>query len=121
MAKTSKETYDYICFSDLAYELDYSEPKEIEKKIKRRLKYYNLGEYEQERIDYIRKLKNDLYQEISLESKSKYYKKSASNFTELNDFDIEKMKSDFLKKYNKIDSSDMDRILNFAVYLYHIR
>ena len=85
------------------------------------MKYYNLGAYHQERIDYIRKLKNDLYQEISLHLKSKFYKNSTSHYTELKDFDVEKIKSDFGKKYNKIDSSDIDRILNFAVYLYHIR
>ena len=70
MAQKSEQSYDYICFSDLAYEVDFSDPREIEKKIKRRLKYYNLASYDQERVDYIRQLKNELNAEISLHSKS---------------------------------------------------
>jgi hypothetical protein len=121
MDQKSEQSYDYICFSDLAYEFDFSDPKEAEKKIKQRLKYYNLGKYDQERVDYIRELKNDLYREISLQSKSKYFNKSKSNYADLADFNLEKMKSDLLEKYNKIDSSDMYGILNFAIYLYHMR
>ena len=121
MAESSEQTYDYICFSDLAYEFDFPDPKEAEKKIKRKLKYYKLGKYEQERVDYIRELKNDLYGEISLQSKSKYFNKSKSNFAEFTDFNMGKMKSDFLEKYNEINSSDMSGILNFAIYLYHLR
>ena len=113
MKQTSKQTYDYICFSDLAYEFDSSDLKEAEKKIKRRLKYYKLDNYEQQRIEYIRELKDDLYKEISLQSKSKY-----ADFT---DFNVEKMKSDYMKKYKEINSSDMYGILNFAIYLYHLR
>lgn len=119
--KDLKKTYDFICFSELAYELDFSNPKAIEKKIKRRLKYYNFGAYNQKHIDYIRELKDYLYQEISLKSKSKYYKKTASDYLELNDFDMKRLKLDTLKKYQEIDSADMDRILNFSVYLYYIR
>jgi len=121
MTQTSEQTYDYICLSDLAYEFDFSDPKEAEKKIKRRLKYYKLGNYEQERVEYIRELKNDLYKEISLQSKSRYFNKSKSNYAEFTDFNVEKMKSDFLEKYNEINSSDMYGILNFAIYLYHMR
>lgn len=54
MEQKSNQSHDYICFSDLAYEFDFSNLKEAEKKIKRRLKYYNLGSYNQERVDYIR-------------------------------------------------------------------
>lgn len=121
MTRESEQTYDYICFGDLAYEFAFSDPKEAEKKIKRRLKYYRLGNYDQERVDYIRELKNDLYKEISLQSKSKYFNKSKSNYADLSDFNMEKMKTDYLKEYVKIDSSDMIRILNFTIYLYHLR
>jgi len=121
MTQKTEQSYDFICFSDLAYEFDFSEKKETENKIKRKLKYHKLGEYTQERIDYIRELKNDLYKEISLQTKSKYFNKSKSNYADLSDFNVEKMQSDFLKKYEKINSSDMFGILNFAIYLYHLR
>ena len=121
MTQTSEQSYDFICFTDLAYEFDFSDHKEAERKIKRRLKYYNLGEYDQERVDYLRELKNDLYNEISLHSKSKYFNKSKSNYADLTDFDIERMQSDFGKKYKKINSSELVGMLNYAIYLYHLR
>ncbi|MCB0515981.1 MAG: hypothetical protein KDD49_07945, partial [Bacteroidetes bacterium] len=106
---------------DLAYEFDFSDKKEIEKKIKRKIKYYNLGDYSQERVEYIRTLKNDLYREISLQTKSKYFSKSNSNFADLKDFKFEQMTADYCKKYNKITELDMSGIVNFAIYLYHMR
>lgn len=121
MAETSEQSYDYVCFSDLAYEFDFCDLKEAEKKIKRKLRYYGLGKYEQERVDYVRKLKNNLFKEIRLYDKSEYYIPSKSEFAEFTDFDYEKLKGDFLKKYDKINDSDMSRILNFAIYLYYMR
>jgi hypothetical protein len=121
MADDFEQTYDYVCFSDLAYEFDFSEKAEIEKKIKRRLKYYKLGDYDQARVDYIRQLKNDLYNEISLTSKSKYFHKSKSNFADLNDFNFDRLTSDFNIKYDKIDIGELQRIINFSIYLYHMR
>ena len=121
MAHQLKQTYDYICFSELAHEFDFSNHLEIENKIKRRLKYYNPGSYDQGRIDYIRTFKNDLYVEISLQSKSIYFKKSNSDYADLADFDIEKMTLDFSKKYDKIAISEMTQIFNFAIYLYYMR
>ena len=121
MSQENEQTYDLICFTDLAYEFDFSDKKEAEKKIKRRLKYYKLGDYSQERVEYIRVLKNDLYQEISLQTKSKYFSKSKSNFADLADFKFEKMTTDYLDKYDKINESDMKGILNFAIYIYHMR
>ena len=107
--------------TDLAYEFEFSDKNEAEKKIKRRLKYYKLGDYSQDRVEYVRALKNDLHQEISLQTKSKYFSKSKSNFADLSDFKLEKMSSDYLEKYNQICETDMKRILNFAIYLYHLR
>ena len=121
MLEINEQSYDFICFSDLAYEFDFSNQKEAEKKIKRKLKYHNLAEYNQERIDYIRVLKNDLYKEIRQETKSKYYNYSKSNYAEFTDFDITRMKVDYLNKYEIINDSDMLAILNLAIYLYHMR
>lgn len=98
MEQDTQQTYDLICFTDLAYEFDFSDKKEAENKIKRRLKYYKLGNYNQERIEYIRVLKNDLYAEISLGTKSKYFQKSRSNYADLQDYKLENMKIDYLKK-----------------------
>jgi len=121
MPSDQKQTYDFICFSDLVYEFSFSDKKSIEQKIKRRLKYYKLGDYQQERVDYIRNLKDDLYGEISSRSKSKYYTKSNSTFSELRDFDIPKMNADYSAKYHNLSEREIETMINFAIYLYHLR
>ncbi len=114
-------TYDFICFTELVYEFDFSEKNEIEKKIKRRLKYYKLRDYDQDRVDYIRHLKNDLYSEISSRTKSKYFNKSKSNYSDLSDFNIDRITSHYIKKYDKVDENEMRRIINFAIFSYYLR
>lgn len=121
MVQENEQTYDFICFTELAYEFNFSDKKEVEKKIKRKLKYYKLSDYSQDRVDYIRNLKDDLYKEICLQTKSKYFCKSKSNFADLTDFNFEKMTTDYLNKYDKINEVDMKGMLNFAIYLYHMR
>lgn len=121
MAEIKDKSYDYTCFNDLAYEFDFSNPKETEIKIKQKLKYYNLGKYKQQRVDYIRLLKNNLFKEIRKETKSKYFKSSKSSYAEFTDFDLKRMKIDYLNQYDKINDSDMSAILNLAIYLYHMR
>jgi hypothetical protein len=121
MKTADNQTYDFICFTDLAYEFDICDKKEAETKIKRRLKYYKLGDYNQERVDYIRNLKNHLYKEISKFSKSEYYIKSNSNFADFKDFNFEKMVIDFNKEYDEISKSEIGGMINFAIYLYYMR
>ncbi|MBX7152348.1 hypothetical protein K1X84_11950 [bacterium] len=124
MSKTNannNQTYDYVCFTDLVYEFDSSKKNQIEKKIKRRLKYYHLGEYDQNRVEYIRQFKNDLYSEISLASKSKYFHKSPSEFSESSDFNIEQMALDLSKKYGNIHPGELKEMIHFAIYLFYLR
>ena len=121
MTNNQSETYNSICFTDLAYEFDFSDKKEIEKKIKRRLKYHKLGDYNQDRVDYIRTLKDELYSEISQQTKSKYFRKSKSNYADLEDFDLERMTTDFGDKFDKIDGDELKGMIGFALYLYHLR
>lgn len=121
MIEDNKQTYDFICFTDLAYEFDFSDKKEAERKIKKRLKYYNLAEYNQDRIEYIRQLKNELYLEISKTTKSKYFHKTKSNYAELEDFNFNLMTMDFNTKYPTIEKNDLMGMINYAIYLYHLR
>jgi hypothetical protein len=121
MIDGKEQTYDFVCFTDLAYEFNFSERKDIEKKIKKRLKYCKLGEYNQDRVDYIRQLKNDLYSEISQTTKSKYFQKSKSNYADLADFNIDRMAMDYSKKYDKVERNELRAMINYAIYLYHMR
>ncbi len=121
MANSKGHTYDYICFTDLIYESDYVTKEMVEKKIKRRLKYHKLGEYNQLRVDTIRKLNSELWAEIKSGSRSTYFHKTDSIYTEIGDFNIEQMVVDFCKRYTKVSSEDMRAIIGFGVYYYYSR
>ena len=116
----NKHTYDTICFMELTYEFDVSEKKEIEAKIKRKLKYYNLGKFDLERVEYLRIIKNDLFLEISKNTKSKYFKNS-KGFANMSDFNLEKLYKDYSEKYNKIEKGDLLTMINYSIYLYYMR
>ncbi len=121
MTVKKEQTYDFICFSDLAYEFNSSVQLETEKKIKRRLKYYSLGMYKQDRVDYIRALRNELCAEISLGEKSSYYSKTDSVYANLNDFAMAQLTEDYAKKYPTIDKTELASMVLFSVYLFHTR
>ena len=116
-----KPSYDFICFSDLVYEADPLQKKAIEKKIRRRLKYHKHDAYDQRRVDYIRKLKNDLATEIALNSASKYYRKSDGIYADRNDFNVYLMVTDYCAFFPGIDDAEMTNIINFAIYAFHLR
>ncbi|MDR2861562.1 MAG: biotin--[acetyl-CoA-carboxylase] ligase [Syntrophobacterales bacterium] len=121
-AMKSQNTYDFICGSTLIWEFDIAEIKETNKKIKRQLKYYKLGDFDQNRINYLRNLKNEIMAEIHLYQKSKYYQKSNNSiYADFSDYNIALMVSDFIEKYDKISKSDMYGIINYAIYLYYLR
>src|SRR5690349_17195649 len=113
MSKKNSQTYDYVCFADLVYEFNSSETKKIEKKIKKRLKYYKLGAYNQQRVDYLRELKNELYQEISQASNSSYFRQFNSAYSELADFDTDRMTNDYLNKYQSLNKDELRGMINF--------
>jgi hypothetical protein len=121
MAEKEKPSYDYICFSELVYEFDPASKKKIEDKIKRRLKYYGAGVYDQERVDYIRILRHDLYAEISSYDKSRFFKKTDSPYTVLADFDLAAMTDEYAGKYPAIDRDGIASMIHFAVYLFYTR
>ena len=114
-------TYDDICFSVLVYEFPHVEKNESEKKIKRKLSYYKAGKYDQQRVDYMREFKDELSNELSSPAKSIYYKKTGGEYAELVDFDIDRMKTDLLKKYNKLDGDEMHSFITFSIYIYYLR
>ena len=115
------ETYDYTCFSELVYEFDHSDGKETELKIKQLLSEEKLGPYVQERIDYIRQLKNDLQKEFYKDTKSRFYLNCLSGYASVDDFDLSAMGKFFSKKYHKVEKPDLTRMVNTSVYQFYMR
>ena len=97
-----------------------SEKKEIEAKIIRKLKYYNLGKFDLEKVEYLRTIKNDLFSEISKSTKSKYFKNS-KGLANMTDFNLEKLLKEYSLKYEKIEKEDLSTMINYSIYLYYMR
>jgi hypothetical protein len=91
------ETYDFEVFRILALELPSDDPAEAERKIKRRLRRITVGGYRQDRIDYLRRVKNSFQEEIGLFAKSGYYVGPKGATAAPDDFDQERMVADFLR------------------------
>ncbi|MBL7910962.1 MAG: hypothetical protein JNJ41_07905 [Bacteroidia bacterium] len=119
--KTNDATYDYSCFMVLAYEYGENKIKDSEKKIKAKLKYNKLGAYDEARVNKLRELKEELSKEIQLQNRSVYFKKSANEFCDMEDFNYKKMADDLSKKYSTIDRKEVDSIVGTAVHLFHCR
>ena len=122
MTEDSKtETYDGVLFGILALEFPGDDPAGSQRKIKRKLGRLGLGAYEQERVDYVRNLKNDLQNEIGLSVESNYYLRSFAATADPRDFDYDRLVVDFRRKYPKISKADMRTIVTFAISAYYLR
>ncbi len=119
--KTDNVTYDYSCFHILAYEYGVNKLKDSAKKIKAKLKYYNLGAYDGSRVNRLRELKEELAAEIHLYDKSKYYAGRHGEYSNMEDFDHEKITNDIAQKYHFIERKELGSIVMMAIDLFYLR
>ena len=96
----------------LAWEFSFTDIKETEAKIKRKLRAKKIGKYDQQRVDRLRRLKDAVQTEISKCHKSKYYSKSAGEFADMKDFDTLRMTEDLAAEFPKYRSNQCMRSLN---------
>ena len=121
MSKKANQSYDFLIFQELIYEYAPVKQAETEAKIKRRLKYYNLGPYRQERVDHIRMLRNELANEIKLLTRSKYYNKTPSVYAKMEDFDVSQMEIDYTSNYPLLSSADLREMIGWGVHMLYTR
>jgi hypothetical protein len=117
----SPESYDTVCFRILAYEFETDDPKDFDKKVRRKLKSSGLGAYAPERVAVIRALKNDLQAEIQKFDRSKYFVSTKGPYANSTDFDVDKIARDYSRRYPSIATDDMRGIVSFAIYIYYLR
>lgn len=119
--ESQKETYDWLCYQVLAYEVEDEPPALADRKIKRKLRSAGLGKYDQTRVDLLRRLRYAVQKEIRLYGNSKYYKGPKAETTSLDDYDFEGLVGHFCRAYPDISSWDMRTIIGFSLYLYYLR
>jgi hypothetical protein len=122
MAKSNRATKsaDWVILEVLAYEFS-DEPRESTRKIRRRLRYHGLGPYQQERVDLLRRFKNDIEREITQAHRSRYYLGNTSGYSAMEDFDCERLARDFSESYPEIPLLELRGFIGFAIYLFYMR
>ena len=115
------DEYDKAALGFLVYEFHQDDISETNKKIKRKLKRDKLGDFNEERIKLLRELKDSVKKEINKITNSKYYTPIDGKYSDINDFDSEKMAEDYSKKYESISRSVITNFIEFSIYVYHLR
>lgn len=119
--RRSPKSADGVILDVLAYEFDFDDHAEAERKIRRRLRYHGLGPYEQERVDLLRHFKDEIRSEIHRGAKSHYFVGGHGKYAALEDFDVEGMTRDLAASYPAVPTDEVRAFVTFAVYLYHLR
>src|SRR4029453_10302832 len=122
MAETRKLTaYDDAVLTNLAWEFSFTDIKETEAKIKRKLRAKKLGKYDQQRVDRLRRLKDAVETEVKKCDKSKYYSKLAGEFADMKDFDTLRMAEDFVTVFPEVPKQSIHEFVEYFIYLHYIR
>jgi hypothetical protein len=118
--RTAKSA-DAVILDVLAYEFPFDDRTEAERKIRRRLRYYNAGPYKQERVDRLRQLKDEIRGEVQRGQRSRYFVRSHGDYAAMEDFDVQRMTQDLAKSYPDVRKKIIAEFVSFAVYLYYLR
>lgn len=119
--KRTTKSADAVIIDVLGYEFAFDDRAEAERKIRRRLRYHSLGPYRQERVDLLRRFKDELQDEIHRGSRSRYFVASHGKYAAMEDFDIERLIRDLSESYPDVPQEEIQAFVPFAVYLYYLR
>ena len=120
MARAQK-TADDIILEDLIHEFGPSYRREVESKIKRRLRYYQAGPYDQARVDRLRELQQLLLRELGNPRTSRYYVGAKGKYAALEDYDLDRLINDAAAAFPDVDRTQIADTVPFAAYLYYLR
>jgi hypothetical protein len=115
------DTPEKVILGVLLYEFSSDEQQKSQAKIKRRLRYHQLGPYDQERVDVLRRLKDSLQQEISGRHRSRYYLGTHGRYAAMEDLDVARIVEDYSKAFPTIARSEIEWFVPNAVYTYYLR
>jgi hypothetical protein len=119
--KPEENTYDWLCYQVLAYEIDEEPSSLAERRIKRKLRSAGLGKYDQSRVDLLRRVRNAIKGEVRLYAKSKFYRGPTGATAGLDDYDFDGLVGHFRNVFPEISDWDMRTIVNFSLYLFYLR
>jgi hypothetical protein len=105
----------------LLYEFGQDDHTKSEEAIKRRLRYYKLGKYDQGQVDVLRRLKDSLQDEIGRYDRSQYFLGHQGKYSSLQDFDVKRMVAEYSEAFPEVGLSELAWFVPFALYAYYLR
>ncbi len=105
----------------LVYEFPFDDKRETEAKIDRKLRAKKIGKYHQQRIDLLRRFKDDVQAEISKGRESKYCTNPHGEFADMKDFDRDRMSRELAAAFPAIHEQSISQFVEYAIYLYYLR
>jgi len=122
MAETTKPSpYEDAVLTILAREFSATDIKETEAKIKRKLRAKKIGEYDHQRVDRLRRLKDAVQTEVNKCRESNYYSKLAGEFADMKDFDTLRMTENFAAAFPEVPKQSIHEFVEYFIYLHYIR
>jgi hypothetical protein len=112
---------DSVALEVLLEEFGTNDHAGSERKIRRRLRDNKLGPYLQDRISMLRRLRNELVNEVCRCGRSRYFLGGHGCYANLNDFDIARMAEDWAGLYPEVPKEVIAAFLPGVVYLYYMR
>src|SRR5262249_10379744 len=106
----------------LLYEfLEFDDRAEADGKIRRRLRYYGLGPYQRARVDLLRRLKDEVQEEIHRRERSRYFVGHHGEYSAMEDFGAERLTQDLSESYPDVPREELAAFVPAAIYLYYMR
>jgi hypothetical protein len=113
--------YEDAVLAILAWEFSSTERRVTETKIRRKLSVKKIGKYDQMRVDLLRRLKDQVQNEVGKGHKSKYYSKSNEEFADMKDFDTSELTKDISASFPRVPKQSIQRFIKYGIYLYYLR
>lgn len=119
--KQEPPSYEGEALAGLAFEFDFSDHAESERKIKRRLRDKKLGPYDQSRIATIRAFKDDVQAELERSAKSTFHTGSHGKYADMLDWNFDALLEHFASRHPGVSKKAISSFLPYAIYLYYLR
>ena len=121
MKKNRAPTYESEVLGVLAYEFPSSNKALTEVKVRGRLKRKKLGPYDPERIALLRRLKDELQEEIGKFEQSTYFTRRHDKYCDMRDFDLARLTNEMLERYAQVPPEEIESFVPFCVFNYYLR
>lgn len=113
--------YNREVLAVLLWEMLPSDRPDSERKLKRRLREKHLGQYEQDRVDALRRLRDNIVRELQLRERSSFHRKNPGKYSDPEDWDVERLAQYLIDEHADIPEENIRAMLPHAIYAYYLR